>query len=345
MLAKALSSYAGLPFYYESGSSFAEVYVGLGARRVRELFNAARANAPAIIFIDEIDALGKARGAGRNDEREATLNELLTQMDGFKESEDVIVLGASNNIEVIDRALLRAGRFDRRIHIGLPDLEDRKRVLHLYLDKKPNDIDVDKLASECAGYSSAMLKTLINEGMLYTLKKGRKSLTQGDIDAVKDKVYTGLKAAPTLDTDEKEMVAHYKAARAFVANALGLEAMAISLLQEDRELEVSPFIGRETLIDYIKVYLAGSEYLSAIKNHLVPLDEYILGTKDRRYAKDLAKNIGRKYHLRPLEKDEFERLRIEVRDILKDSDKIIALSRALLASEHLGASEVADILS
>ncbi|MBR4141454.1 MAG: AAA family ATPase, partial [Campylobacter sp.] len=139
LIAKAVAGEAGVPFFYQSGATFAEVYVGVGAKRVRELFAKAKANAPSIIFIDEIDAVGKSRGEGRNDERETTLNQLLTEMDGFEDNSGVIVIAATNKIDMIDEALLRSGRFDRRIFISLPNYHDRIEILKIYLkDKKCN---------------------------------------------------------------------------------------------------------------------------------------------------------------------------------------------------------------
>ncbi|MCI7363074.1 MAG: AAA family ATPase, partial [Campylobacter sp.] len=136
LVAKAVAGEAGVPFFYQSGASFVQIYVGMGAKRVRELFAKAKSFAPSIIFIDEIDAVGKARGGGRNDEREATLNQLLTEMDGFNDSSGIIVIAATNKIEMIDEALLRSGRFDRRVFLALPDLNDRKDILKSYLASK-----------------------------------------------------------------------------------------------------------------------------------------------------------------------------------------------------------------
>ena len=136
LIAKAVAGEADVPFFYQSGASFVHIYVGMGAKKVRELFNTAKRNAPSIIFIDEIDAVGKQRGLGSNDEREATLNELLTQMDGFTSSSGVMVIAATNKIEVLDEALLRAGRFDRRVFLNLPNRIDREKILKLYLKKQ-----------------------------------------------------------------------------------------------------------------------------------------------------------------------------------------------------------------
>ncbi|MDC0933663.1 AAA family ATPase, partial [Arcobacteraceae bacterium] len=155
LIAKAVAGEAEVPFFYQSGASFVHIYVGMGAKRVRELFAVAKLNAPSIIFIDEIDAVGKARGIGSNDERESTLNELLTQMDGFDSSSGVMVVAATNKIEVLDEALLRAGRFDRRVFLTLPTKTDRIDILNLYLKNKSFNLDIEKLANETSGFSSS----------------------------------------------------------------------------------------------------------------------------------------------------------------------------------------------
>ena len=176
LIAKALAGEAGVPFFYQSGSSFVQMYVGVGAKRVRDLFSKAKASAPSIIFIDEIDAIGKARGNLRNDEREATLNQLLTEMDGFEGSEGVIVIGATNKVELLDEALLRAGRFDRRIFVELPGLKDREEILKVHLINKPFKGNVENIAKMTVGFSGAALASLVNEASIYALKKGKRYL-------------------------------------------------------------------------------------------------------------------------------------------------------------------------
>jgi len=171
LIARAVAGEANVPFFYQSGASFVHIYVGMGAKRVKELFNQAKAKAPSIIFIDEIDAVGKSRGMGSNDEREATLNELLTQMDGFSGNTGVMVIAATNKIEVLDEALLRAGRFDRRVFLTLPSKEDRFKILELYLKGKKTNFDVEKLALDTSGFSSAALSTLVNEALLNMIKR------------------------------------------------------------------------------------------------------------------------------------------------------------------------------
>jgi ATP-dependent Zn protease len=178
--------------------------------------------APSIIFIDEIDAVGKSRGDLRNDEREATLNELLTQMDGFEQNSGVIVIAATNKIEVLDDALLRAGRFDRRVHLSLPNLEDREKIIRLYLQNKSHHIDIHSLAKSTVGFSAAALDTLINEAALHALKNGNKVITQQNVDAIKDKVLNGKKLIQSYTKEEKEIHSLYQATKATVASWLGI---------------------------------------------------------------------------------------------------------------------------
>ncbi|MBD3841605.1 MAG: AAA family ATPase [Campylobacterales bacterium] len=216
LIAKAVASQADVPFFYQSGASFVHIYVGMGAKKVRELFSAARSCAPSIVFIDEIDAVGKKRGIGSNDEREATLNELLTQMDGFGSSSGVMVIAATNKIEVLDEALLRAGRFDRRVFIDLPNKEDRKKILHLYLKQSSYEFDLEKLVDDTSGFNSSSLATLVNEALLNMIKRDAKKLSEDDITIAKQKVQFGKKHLQILNHEQKEILATYQAGKAFI---------------------------------------------------------------------------------------------------------------------------------
>ena len=169
-------------------------------------FKKAKQMAPSIIFIDEIDAVGKSRGEFRNDEREATLNQLLTEMDGFEESSGVIVIGATNKIDVMDEALLRAGRFDRRIHISLPDLGERAKTLELYLAKKPHTVDIEQIARMTVGFNSAALSTLTNEAAIHAMRDGRRTVVTSDFEAVKEKVLLGKRKILSFTDQEREIV-------------------------------------------------------------------------------------------------------------------------------------------
>jgi len=217
LIARAVAGEADVPFFYQSGASFVQIYVGMGAKKVRELFAKAKQNAPAIVFIDEIDAVGKKRSGTSNDERESTLNELLTQMDGFEGDSGVIVMAATNKVEVLDEALLRAGRFDRRVHVGLPNIEDRKKILELYLDGKNHEINIEQLSIDTTGFSSAALSTLINEALLNMIKRKSKILDSDDIEIAKNKLQFGKKQIKILDEKQKEILSIYQASKAFIS--------------------------------------------------------------------------------------------------------------------------------
>ncbi|MDQ1339368.1 MAG: cell division protease FtsH [Campylobacterota bacterium] len=229
MMAKALAGEAGVPFFYQSGSSFVEIYVGMGAKKVHELFEAAKKSAPSIVFIDEIDSVGKARGGIRSDERDATLNQLLTEMDGFESNSGVVVIAATNKIEMLDDALLRAGRFDRHIHLDLPSVNERKSILEIYLKNRPNSVDIEKLSLITAGFSGASLENFINEASLNAIKLNKQELDMQDFISVKDKVVFGKKQEIALSVEEKEKIALYQSSKAIVAKKLGVEFEKITL--------------------------------------------------------------------------------------------------------------------
>ena len=258
LISKAVAGEAGVPFFYQSGASFVHIYVGMGAKRVNELFRKAKQMAPSIVFIDEIDAVGKSRGEFRNDEREATLNQLLTEMDGFEDSSGVIVIGATNKVDVLDDALLRAGRFDRRIHISLPDMQDRVKTLQLYLKKKPHEIDLEAIARMTVGFNSAALATLTNEAAIHAMRDGRNVVELGDFEAVKEKVLLGKRRIMSFDDEERKIQAVYQGAKALIATWLDVEFEKIGivttrLLEQDHEI-----ISKSQILNRIKVYLAGS---------------------------------------------------------------------------------------
>ncbi len=231
LIAKALAGEAGVPFYYQSGSSFVEIYVGMGAKKVHELFATAKKNAPALIFIDEIDSVGKKRGGNRNDEREATLNQLLTEMDGFDSDSGVIVVAATNRVEMLDDALLRAGRFDRHVHLSLPSLKDRQAILGVYLGKRPHQVEIDKIAALTPGFSGAALENLVNEASLHAIKKQKEQVETEDFLAVKDKVQFGKKQQAMLSERDRQNLALYQSAKALTAKALELEFEKITLVE------------------------------------------------------------------------------------------------------------------
>ena len=224
LLAKAVAGEADVPFFSMSGSDFVEMFVGVGASRVRDLFRQAKEKAPAIIFIDEIDAIGRARGksvmTGGNDERESTLNQLLTEMDGFGTNSGVIILAATNRADVLDAALLRAGRFDRQIHVELPDLQERKEIFQVHLRpiKLDNSVDIDFLSKQTPGFSGADIANVCNEAALIAARGERKKVTKQDFMDAVDRIVGGLERKNKIMTDEeKRSIAYHEAGHATIS--------------------------------------------------------------------------------------------------------------------------------
>ena len=270
LLAKAVAGEAGVGFLSISGSDFVELYVGVGASRVRDLFEQAKKNAPAIVFIDEIDAVGRQRGTGLgggHDEREQTLNQLLVEMDGFTANEGVVVLAATNRADVLDPALLRPGRFDRQVYVGLPDIRGRKEILEVHAKGKPlaEDVDLGQLARGTPGFTGADLENLINEGALLAARKNQKFITMQDL---KDAVIAGPeKKSRVIPQHERELTAYHEAGHAVVMHALPDQdpvaqitivprgqagGMTISLPEEDRS-----YLSRRYMEDQIVGLLGG----------------------------------------------------------------------------------------
>jgi cell division protease FtsH len=226
MLARAVAGEANVPFFSISGSEFVEMFVGVGASRVRDLFAKAKKNAPAIIFIDEIDAVGRRRGSGMgggHDEREQTLNQILVEMDGFETGTNVIVLAATNRADVLDPALLRPGRFDRRTNITLPERKDREAILKVHFKNKPADdtINLDKLAAKTAGSSGADLANIANEAAIIAARRNSKKISNKDLTEAFEKVAIGPeRKAKVMNDEEKEMTAYHEAGHAIVGHVL-----------------------------------------------------------------------------------------------------------------------------
>ena len=226
LLAKAVAGEAGVPFFIISGSDFVEMFVGVGASRVRDLFEQAKKNAPCIVFIDEIDAVGRQRGAGLgggHDEREQTLNQLLVEMDGFAANEGVIVLAATNRPDVLDKALLRAGRFDRQIVVGAPDVKAREKILEVHAKKKrlAEDVDLSTIAKNTAGFVGADLENILNEAALLAAKKNKKEINMKDIEDAMIKVTMGPeKKTKVISDKERKLVAFHEAGHAVVSRFL-----------------------------------------------------------------------------------------------------------------------------
>jgi cell division protease FtsH len=225
LLAKAIANEANVPFYSVAGSEFVEMFIGIGAARIRDLFKKASENTPCIVFIDEIDAVGRERGAGiggGNDEREQTLNQLLTEMDGFKENKGVIVVGATNRVDILDAALLRPGRFDRQITVGLPDRLGRIGILKVHARNKPfgEDVSLVQLANRTPGFSGADLANLLNESAILATRYKKKTITKNEVNEAADRIIGGIAGASMEDTKNKKLIAYHEVGHAIVGSVL-----------------------------------------------------------------------------------------------------------------------------
>jgi len=273
LLARAVAGEADVPFYTITGSDFMEMFVGVGAKRVREMFKEAKEKSPAIIFIDEIDSIGRKRGAGLgggHDEREQTLNQLLAELDGFEPSENVIVMGATNRPDILDKALLRPGRFDRQISVDLPSQNSRHEILKIHARNKSIDesVDLKKIASSTPGFSGADLENLLNEASLYAGRNKRKKIIMEDIENARDKIMMGLeREGMQIDDEEKKILAYHEAGHAIVAAALPKsdplhkvsviprgKAMGITMQLPDKEKYL---YNKEYLLDRMAVIMGG----------------------------------------------------------------------------------------
>ncbi|MGH2952134.1 MAG: ATP-dependent zinc metalloprotease FtsH [Solirubrobacterales bacterium] len=269
LLAKAVAHESGANFLSQSASSFIEMFAGLGAARIRRLFKEARENAPAIIFIDELDAVGAHRGSDISGERDQTLNQLLVEMDGFDSRDSVVVMAASNLLEKLDKALLRPGRFDRQVFVPAPDMAGRRRILEVHTRGKPlaQDVDLDRIARHAAGLTGADLANLANEAAILAGRHKRDFVAQGDFESAFERVIAGLQTRKVITDHEKRVVAWHEAGHALVSELLPTVdkvqkvsivprgkalGYTLNLPQEDRYLK-----SRGELIDYMKVLLAG----------------------------------------------------------------------------------------
>ena len=330
LIARAVAGEADVPFFYQSGASFVHIYVGMGAKKVRELFAKAKQNAPAIIFIDEIDAVGKARSGKSNDERESTLNELLTQMDGFDGDNGVIVIAATNKIEVLDDALLRAGRFDRRVHVGLPNIDDRKKILELYLNNRNHEINIERLVNETAGFSSAALATLINEALLNMIKNDKKILDNDDILIAKNKLEFGKKQIKILDEKQKEILSIYQASKAFISKT------KVALFDESLQKLNSAYPSYHELCENIKRDLAGFIGVEVIKK-----EKYAINHEDLESAFKTATDVVNKYKMVNSVEDLLTNIKNELRsELSQNAEEINRLKNVMLKNEVITLDDI-----
>lgn len=338
LIAKAVAGEASVPFFYQSGASFVEIYVGMGAKRVRELFSRAKMMSPSIIFIDEIDAVGKARGEISNVERDNTLNQLLTQMDGFEDNSGVIVIAATNKIELMDPALLRSGRFDRRVFLSLPDFKDRLKILEIYMNDKKHKADLSVIAKATVGFSGAALETLVNEAAINALRREASEVEESDFFAVLNKVLTGKKKILSFSEEEKKIQATYQAAKALCAYYFDVGFDKITLI-EDRFKEYEKHIrSKSELLNKIKVHLAGSCAMKLICN-----ESYTNSQNDLLKVKELVNfmlsfDMSEDFSIQE-QKKELEKY------IETMKDKVLRLADLLLEKEKLESADVAMILN
>ena len=351
MIAKAVAAEADVPFFYQSGASFVQIYVGMGAKRVHELFSAAKKNAPSIIFIDEIDAVGKKRGGERNDEREGTLNQLLTEMDGFEDTSGIIVIAATNNIEVMDSALLRSGRFDRRVFVELPTSSERVSILEKYLQHIPHDLSIEEVAKMTVGFNGASLAALVNEAALLCLRSNAFQVKIDHFLAVKDKVMVGKKRLVMLSDKQRHHQARYQAGKAFAATWFDLAYEKITLSNDTITPPVSEPLLKHEIEAHVRIHLAGiaacelrfgehassSSHDLAVASSLVDsmVNEYGMGTSLIPSVNDSSALLNRLYE--------------ETRILLEHHEKSIDKLEAILSeyehiSKALAKETIRDIL-
>jgi cell division protease FtsH len=302
LLAKAVAGEAGVPFFSMSGSDFVEMFVGVGASRVRDLFEEARRNAPCIVFIDEIDAVGRSRGAGLgsgNDEREQTLNQLLVEMDGFDATEGIIVIAATNRPDVLDPALMRPGRFDRQVHVPLPDVRGREEILKIHAAKvqMSEGVDLSVVAKGTPGFSGADLKNLVNEAALGAARHNKTALTLADFEWARDKVLMGPERRSMVMSDkEKRTTAYHEAGHALVSSLLPKSdpVHKVTIVPRGRAMGVTSYLPENDNRSYDREYLSHriATAMGGRAAEEVIFNEITTGaSNDIQQATDMARNM------------------------------------------------------
>jgi cell division protease FtsH len=375
LLAKAVATESGAEFFSQSAAAFVEMFAGLGAARIRRLFSEAREHRPAVIFIDEIDAVGGERGSDNNSEREQTLNQLLVEMDGFNTTGDLVVIAASNLLEKLDAALLRPGRFDRQIFVSPPDVGGRSAILKVHTRDKPlGDVDLELTARQTSGLTGADLANLANEAAIFAARAGRERIEQQDFDAALERVVAGMQSRRTLNDHERRVVAFHEAGHALCTELLpGVNRVhkisivprgralgyTLNLPEEDRYLKT-----REELLDYMTVLLGGRAaeeiVFGAITTgasddlHRVAeisramVHQYAMGTSitSLQVSAEGGAVSDRTRQLRDEEQQHLtdEAMRGAARLITEHRDKLDALAGALLRNEVLERKDIDRIM-
>lgn len=377
LLAKAVAHESGAQFFSQSASSFVEMFAGLGAARIRRLFAEARKHEPAVVFIDELDAVGARRGTDNNSEREQTLNQLLVEMDGFSSSDRVVVLAASNLLEKLDPALLRPGRFDRQVFVSPPDVGGRRRILEVHTRAKPlrEDVDLDLVAQQTSGLTGADLANVCNEAAIRCARRGGHAVSAADFDAALERIIAGVQSSTTLGEHEREVVAYHEAGHALCRELLATTERVhkISIVPRGQALgyvmnlpdEDSYLKTRDELVDQLTVLLGGRvaeqvifgavttgaandlQRVADITNAMVHV--YGMGTSEaasRAFVdSQQLSDITRRIRDEEQQALAFEAHRAAYRLITGRRDKLEQLARALLEREVLERPEIDRIMS
>ncbi|HVP03861.1 MAG TPA: AAA family ATPase [Solirubrobacteraceae bacterium] len=376
LLAKAVAHESGAQFFSQSASSFVEMFAGLGAARIRRLFDEARKHEPAVVFIDELDAVGAHRGSDHNSEREQTLNQLLVEMDGFASSDQVVVMAASNLLEKLDPALLRPGRFDRQVFVSPPDVGGRRRILEVHTRSKPlgPDVDLEVVAQQTSGLTGADLANLANEAAIHCARRGGEALSMRDFDQALERVVAGVQSSTTLNPHERQVVAYHEAGHALVRELLTTtdRVHKISIVPRGQALgyvmnlpdEDSYLKTRDELVDQLTVLLGGRvaeqvvfgavttgaandlQRVADITNAMV--HEYGMGTSDSasRSFVDPAQlsEVSRRIRDEEQQALAFEAYAAAHRLITQHRDKLEEFAQALLEREVLERPDIDRIM-